>query len=68
MKKIERKLLDKSLTKISSKNGLDVLEIGFMKNLKGGCGSTDADRMCSSWCPTYSCQHDGTCGAGYFDW
>jgi hypothetical protein len=62
MKKIERKLLDKSLTKISSKKGLDVLEIGFMKNLKGGCGSTDADRMCSSWCPTYSCQHENVWG------
>lgn len=67
MKKIERKMLEKSETKIQSSNGLKVLDIGFMKNLKGGCGSSDADRMCTSWCPNYNCSHDGTCGSGYFD-
>lgn len=67
MKKIERKNLKHSETRIKTLKGFNVLDIGFLNNIKGGCGSSDADRMCSSWCPSYSCQHDGICGVGYFD-
>lgn len=66
MKKVEKQTekLESNVKKIKN---LKVLEIGFMKNIKGGCGSSDADRMCSSWCSTYSCTHDGQCGSSYFD-
>lgn len=68
MKKIEKILLTKkSETKLKEKKGFKVLDIGFLKNIKAGCGSHDNDNMCSSWCPKYSCQHDGVCGSGYWD-
>jgi hypothetical protein len=66
MKKIEKISL-KNETKIKTLKGFDVLELGFQKNLKGGCGATDHDNMCFKWCSSYSCQHDGVCGSGYFD-
>lgn len=66
MKKVE-KSVDKLETSVKKVKKLKVLDIGFMKNIKGGCGSSDADRMCASWCPTYSCTHDGQCGSSYFD-
>ena len=78
MKKVEKMNPEKSETTIKKLKGLKVLELGklkglkvlelgFMKSIKGGCGSSDADRMCSSWCYSYSCKHDGKCGSGYFD-
>ena len=67
MKKVEKMNPEKSETTIKKLKGLKVLELGFMKSIKGGCGSSDADRMCSSWCGNYNCKHDGKCGSGYFD-
>jgi hypothetical protein len=49
--------------------GFDVLDRKFLGKMKGGCSNGpygDADRMCSSLCPSYSCQHDGCCTG--FDW
>jgi len=52
-------------TNFESLQDFEILNIGIVKGgLVSACGA-DNDRLCSGWCPTAGCQHDGCCGSNY---
>jgi hypothetical protein len=59
-------MVNKSST-IDELKEFEILNIGMMKKIRGGCGGVDQDRMCSGSCGNAGCIHDGCC-MSWWDW
>jgi hypothetical protein len=57
---------NKNLT-IDELREFEIINIGMMNKIRGGCGGSDQDRMCSGSCGSAGCLHDGCCKS-WWDW